>query len=226
MLLQNPQTPALYPPGYYFSWDFPVWVASIIIGFIGVIIFYGRGKKAEIPSSKALFFGIAILYLFLALTRICFIVAVWSTTVSYDSMANYGYIFEVAGITCLFFEIERAILKQTHFGMTIFSFIGILVGIFTEIALLDRDVSRILSTLISSIDTILIILIFLYLVKTSTGSIRRRTTVSFIGIVCIFVGWLFDSEIIYEAWPTQPILFPPILTVVGLLIIIVNQKTR
>ncbi len=224
MILQNPQIPPEYPVGYYFSWDFPVWIASIIIGFLGVVVFYWRGKKAEIASSKSLFFGIAFLFFFLSLARISFIIAIWNTTANYDSVVNYGYIFEVAGITCLFIEIERAIIKQTHYVMTIFSLFGVIVGILTEFTLIAIDISRVLSTLISSVDTILIILIFLYLVKSSTGSVRRRTILSFIGIVCIFVGWLFDSEIIYEAWPSQPILLPPILTVVGLLIIIINQK--
>jgi hypothetical protein len=232
-MLQILQIPSAYPAAYYKSWDFPLWLIIIALGFISTILFYARSKKTESLQQRSLFVGMSALFFFLALAHISFLGAVWwVATLSYDLVVGFGYIFELIGITFLLYKVEKEIVKQTHFVMTIFSACGVAISILAEFGvafsvsgeITFMTISRLLSSIISSCDTILIIIIFLYLIRGSVGAVRMQAIITFIGILAMLIGYLLDSELVYGIWATQPIILPPILVLAALLVIMVNQK--
>lgn len=161
--------------------------------------------------------------LFFGLTRVCYLIGVL-LPVDYDFWAILGYVFQLIAMSALLFEFERSIVKKTKYSLTIFSLFGTAVAILSLSESINRDISMNLSTIVSTADTILIIVIFIYVIVKSTGIVRTRTLISFVGIIMVFIGQLLDTERLYGIWPTQPLLLSPILNIIGLMLIIINQR--
>ncbi len=74
--------------------------------------------------------------------------------------------------------------------------------------------------IISTLATVIIIVLFAWMISKSAGSIRRKSIITFIGIVVLFAGIMMDSELVYGGlWPTMPLILPPIINSIGLIAI-------
>ena len=225
MLFQNPNLPLVYPPGYYFSLDYPLWIIVVFLSFLGGIIFIIRGIKTQIKIQKGLYLGMGLLLIFLGIMRIFYIIAV-RTEVDYDTITEFGYLFEILGLICLIFEFERYLIKKSKYSLTILNLFGFCLISISIIGLISRDISRIGSTIISTANTIIIMALFILVIIRSVGIVKKRSKISFIGIILTFLGNFCDSELIYGIWTKQPLIFSPILIILGLIILILNQKPR
>lgn len=213
------QIPDLYPSNYMMTIDYYLWIAVVAIGLISVILFFVKVHKVESDLQKPYLYGISLFLLLLALQRVAYIIAV-KLIVDYNFWTNLGYIFSLAGMTCFFLGIEKSVIRKTKYLLSLTTLIGVLIGILSLFDILPRDISRNITYIISTLATVIIIVLFAWMISKSAGSIRKKSFITFIGVVVLFAGIMMDSELVYGGlWTTMPLVIPPILNSIGLITI-------
>ena len=213
------QIPDLYPSNYMMTIDYYLWIVVVVIGLISVILFFVKVHKVESDLQKPYLYGISLFLLLLALQRVAYIIAV-KLIVDYNFWTNLGYIFSLAGMTCFFLGIEKSVIRKTKYLLSLTTLIGMLIGILSLFDILPRDISRNITYIISTLATVIIIVLFAWMISKSAGSIRKKSFITFIGVVVLFAGIMMDSELVYGGlWTTMPLVIPPILNSIGLITI-------
>ena len=213
------QIPDLYPSNYMMTIDYYLWIVVVVIGLISVILFFVKVHKVESDLQKPYLYGISLFLLLLALQRVAYIIAV-KLIVDYNFWTNLGYIFSLAGMTCFFLGIEKSVIRKTKYLLSLTTLLGVLIGILSLFDILPRDISRNITYIISTLATVIIIVLFAWMISKSAGSIRKKSFITFIGVVVLFAGIMMDSELVYGGlWPTMPLIIPPILNSIGLITI-------
>ena len=218
------QIPDIYPSDYMMTIDYYLWLAILAIGLISVIIFFVKVHKCESDLQKPYLYGLSFFIFLLTLQRLAYIISVKMSGADYNFWTNLGYIFSLGGMTCFFLGIEKSVIRKTKYLLSLTSLIGVLIGLLSLIDILDRDISMKITYIISTLATVIIIVLFAWMISKSAGSIRRKSIVTFIGIVVLFAGIMMDSELVYGGlWPTMPLIIPPILNSIGLITITITN---
>ncbi|MHA1720586.1 MAG: hypothetical protein ACTSWX_08565 [Promethearchaeota archaeon] len=214
------QIPDIYPSNYMMTIDFYLWIAVVVIGLISVVLFFIKIHKTESDLQKPYLYGISFFLLLLSMQRVAYIISIKIAGADYNFWTNLGYICSLAGMTSFFFGIEKSAIKKTRYLLSVISFLGVIVGSLSLINILDRNISMKITYIISTLATIIIIFLFAWMISKSTGIIRRKSIITFVGVIVLFVGIMMDSELVYGGlWPTMPLVLPPILNSIGLLTI-------
>ena len=210
------QLPDIYPSDYMMTIDYYIWLAVVVIGIISIMIFFAKIYKVE-SIQKPYLYGISFFLLLLTLQRVAYIIAV-KMIVDYNFWTILGYICSLAGMTCFFLGIEKTVIRKTKYLLSLTTLLGVLIGLLALFEFLDRDIAMMITYIISTLATVIIIALFAWMISKSTGSIRRKSIITFIGVVVLFAGIMMDSELVYgNLWPTMPLLIPPILNSIGLI---------
>lgn len=214
------QIPDIYPTNYMMTIDYYLWIAVVAIGLISVILFFVKINKCESDLQKPYLYGISLFLLLLSLQRVAYIISVKMSGADYNFWTNLGYVCSLAGMMCFFLGIEKSVIKKTKYLLTLTSFIGVLIGLLSLVDILDREISMKITYIISTLATVIIVFLFAWMISKSAGSIRRKSIITFIGVVVLFVGIMMDSELVYGGlWPTMPLILPPIINSIGLIAI-------
>ncbi len=216
------QIPDIYPSDYMMTIDYYIWLAVVVIGIISVLIFFAKIYKVE-SIQKPYLYRISFFLLLLTLQRVAYIIAV-KLNVDYNFWTILGYICSLAGMTCFFLGIEKSVIRKTKYLLSLTTLLGVLIGLLALFEFLDRDIAMKITYIISTLATVIIIALFAWMISKSTGSIRRRSIITFIGVVVLFMGIMMDSELVYRTlWPTMPLIIPPILNSIGLITITITN---
>ncbi len=200
--------------------DYYLWIAVVAIGLISVILFFIKVNKVESDLQKPYLYGISFFLLLLSLQRVAYIISVKMAGADYNFWTNLGYVCSLAGMMCFFLGIEKSVIRKTKYLLTLTSFIGVLIGLLSLVNVLDREISMKITYIISTLATVIIIVLFAWMISKSAGSIRRKSFITFIGVIVLFAGIMMDSELVYGGlWPTMPLIIPPILNSIGLITI-------
>ncbi|MHA1822066.1 MAG: hypothetical protein ACTSU2_02150 [Promethearchaeota archaeon] len=218
------EVPSVYPPNYYKSDDFYLWIIVIAMTFIGAYIFWNRTKKSGTDIQKSLFFGISGMMIFLGVMRIFYLYAVILGYDNYDFWTNLGYISGMTGMTILLYAFEKTIIKKTHYLLTIISTIGAIMGILSAFKIVPRHLTLSFIRVVATLDTLLILILYFYLVIKTIGVLKRKVFLSFLGIISLFMGNTLDSEMIFSIWPTMPLELAPSLMILGIIMLTYFQK--
>jgi hypothetical protein len=211
------QLPDIYPSDYMMTIDYYLWIAVVALGLISVCIFFVKVYKVESDLQKPYLYGISFFLLLLTLQRVAYIIAV-KMNVDYNFWTNLGYIFSLAGMTCFFLGIEKSVIRKTNYLLSLTTLIGVLIGLLSLFDILPREISRNITYIISTLATVIIIVLFAWMISKSAGSIRKKSIITFIGVVVLFAGIMMDSELVYDGlWTTMPLIIPPILNSIGLI---------
>ena len=214
------QIPDLYPSNYMMTIDYYLWIAVVVIGLISVILFFIKVNKVESDLQKPYLYGISFFLLLLSLQRVAYIISVKMVGADYNFWTNLGYVCSLAGMMCFFLGIEKSVIRKTKYLLTLTSFIGVIIGLLSLVNILDREISMKITYIISTLATVIIIVLFAWMISKSAGSIRRKSFITFIGVIVLFAGIMMDSELVYGGlWPTMPLIIPPILNSIGLITI-------
>ncbi len=220
-LLEKPE----FPSNYYSTPDLSLWIVAIVLSLISVWIFLSRSSKAEHEQSKSLFMGLAILFLMMATMRMFYVIGVKGPEQNYDFWINLGYTAGIGGMGYFLFEMEKNSLKKTHFLFTIINVVGFISGIMGTFKIVARNIPLVISTIVSTADIVLIVGIYIYFIFISPGELKKRGLYNFFGILITFMGVSMDSELFYlTLWPAMPVILPPIMRIVGNLIILYYQR--
>jgi len=188
------QLPDIYPSDYMMTIDYHLWLAVVVIGLICVIIFFVKVNKVDSDLQKPYLYGISFFLLLLTLQRVAYIIAVKMVGADYNFWTNLGYIFSLAGMTCFFLGIEKSVIRKTKFLLSLTTLIGVLVGLLALIGILPRDISMIITYIISTLATVIIIVLFAWMISKSAGSIRKKSFITFIGVVVLFAAPYYTPD--------------------------------
>jgi len=214
------QIPDVFPSNYMTTIDYYLWLLVVAIGLISVIIFLVKVNKVESDLQKPYLYGISLFLLLLALQRVAYIISVKMSGADYDFWTNLGYVCSLAGMMCFFLGIEKSVIRKTKYLLSLTTLIGVLIGLLALFNILPRDISMKITYIISTLATVIIIVLFGWMISKSAGSIRKKSLITFIGVVVLFAGIMMDSELVYGGlWPTMPLIIPPILNSIGLITI-------
>ncbi len=220
------QLPDIYPSDYMMTIDYYLWIAVVAIGLISVVLFFIKVHKIESDLQKPYLYGISFFLLLLTLQRVAYIISV-KMNVDYNFWTNLGYVCSLAGMMCFFLGIEKSVIRKTKYLLSLVSLIGVLIGLLALIDIIDRDISMKITYIISTLATVIIIILFAWMISKSTGSIRKKSFITFLGVVVLFAGIMMDSELVYGGlWPTMPLIIPPILNSIGLITITLTNMRK
>jgi len=219
------QIPDVYQDNYLQTYDLYLWIAMVIVGIVGSLLFYKRMKRSTIDIQKYLLGGVGFFLFLFSIMRISFILSIKvENGAFYDEFTIIGYILGLGGLGGFLYGVERGIIKQTHFLMTISSIVGIVFGIIFLVFDFERGFIMDFTYVVSMADSILMLTLYLWLIKSSTGVIRNRIFIGLLGVLMIFLGMAFDSELVYTVLPTLPPFVAPVCSILGISLITYIQR--
>jgi hypothetical protein len=179
-----------------------------------------------------MFLGMGLFSLCYGIARILFLVG-WHLTYDestslYDMFWQSATIFGMIGYTFIIFVSERYPLSsRTYYIGSIFCF-----GSLIATLIVGAEIGRIILAYSISAMGILLLLIYLYLIIISRGEIRRRSLVTFFGLVIMMAGIVFDADLMYEMIASSSLLvayliqdiIAPIVVIFGIIIFIYSYK--
>ena len=213
---------AFVKAGYLQGIDLYLWYAFIALCAIACIFFLLRMSRSESKTQKHLYVGYALLCLGYAVTRVFFIVAVFVPD-QYDFYTELGYVPGIVGGIALIFVAELHLIPQTKKVITILLMAALALCIIGVAGTYSRDIVYYLVVGVSLLAVVFIIVIYIYLLKMSTGNIRNKTAGAFIGLLLIGLGAIADSQIAYTSLGMITIV-PPLLMIAGTLFFITFQR--
>ncbi|MHA1340821.1 MAG: hypothetical protein ACTSRZ_12535 [Promethearchaeota archaeon] len=209
----------------------PLWMIACLIGIVLGAIFFKRAKKLkdEIKSQKQVFYGYGLFYLMYVITRILFIfsdIARINHSIYYDTFVSGAYIFTAIALFVVIVTIERYLIKQTKKAFTMITLAGLIsiiilfiISIFNEGIL---GILRIINTSMMVLGGLLIIILYIILVKTSIGMLKRNAIFSLSGILILAIGLVFDMDALSDI---IPVFISPIIVSIGAILFGIGQKT-
>ncbi len=204
--------------------------AAILIA-LGILFVY-KAKKQELEASKRIKLAFGLFGIFFGVCRVFFILMFQAFTnpdVNYNLLANIAYSFGMIGFTCLIWALEKAKYETRYFfliglAITILTMVGILLNILNVLVI--REFILIVIMLGTPIAGFFIVILYIQLIRMSTGTIRKRSIYSLAGFLIMVVGITMDGQF-FLAIDTVPLWLKmdlvPIICIVGFLVFALNQ---
>ncbi|MHA1820550.1 MAG: hypothetical protein ACTSVC_08765, partial [Promethearchaeota archaeon] len=185
--------------GYARGFNLLLWIGVIITLITTALVLFKRSRKEGIlVSQKRIYAGFGVLLSFFSIT-ITFYMLAYNIEPYFDLLKELGYTFSILGPVPIILAIENYMFKKTKHFFSIFS---IALAIFCIIFLFISTNSSVLRTITGSGAIVLILLFFILYMKIialSVGRIRSKSIITFLGLLCIAVAILLDSEAVMEA---------------------------
>ncbi|MHA1437134.1 MAG: hypothetical protein ACTSPD_06120 [Promethearchaeota archaeon] len=212
--------------GYYQGISLVLWIISIALSFLCFILFIKKSQKMDLKSQKMLYNAYGLFFLFFGFTRIFFITAVYQTdacTDCYDIYTILGYIAINIGIVFWLYVLETHLIKKTKKIFLTIAMISLGVTSIALIGIIKRETILDIISVLLIISLLEIIILYIYLILKSTGSVRIKSIWLLIGMLLMFLGYSMDSEFFFENFPGVPLEISPIIMCAGILIFLFTQ---
>ncbi len=209
--------------GYYRGFNLALWIFAIGIMYgVGIVFWIRANKPNVIPSQTWLLKSFTLLFFFQGITRISFVLSYFIEPY-YNFLLALGYAFAAISLLPLIITIEKWSTPQTH---KIFTFMAIVVSILGFYFIFDpsqSDLSRTIQEIAMPVMIVLFLILYLWMIKNSTGAVRKKAILALLGAIVFIAGILLDSEGLIKT--IQVIFhFAPIVFTLGVVIIGVSQK--
>ncbi|MBN2150976.1 MAG: hypothetical protein JW839_06010 [Candidatus Lokiarchaeota archaeon] len=228
--------------------DLASWVKSIlfevfiVILLIGSIVLLLKARRSEVPAARKILQGYALFGFCFACTQIFFLLS------SYDAFTNgstpptfmnnvwvvCAYTVTMASIVFIFRVVEHYILNQkpiftvialVSFIIDIFALILIFLGV-SALPMQPKDIALSVQNVVAPVLGIAICALYGRVIKNSAGDIRKKATVTFIGVLFILVGIVFNTSLF--TFPESLILFRNTITpsfhIIGVLLVFFSLR--
>lgn len=211
-----------YPPefkgiGYYQGFSLILWIVGIALLFILGATFFFKIFKLDTKAPKLGFLSYSLFCVFFGLTRLVYILAVYSTN-SYDYFVLWGYIFSILSVILYLYVLETQAVTFTHKVFTIIMIVCFSITLIALFGYLTRDLAVIFMWALAPFGVAVIMVLYIYIAVKTTSKVRTKAILILIGISLIFSSHLMDSELFITSFPFVPLYIPPIFLIVGLLI--------
>ncbi|GAB4312788.1 MAG: hypothetical protein Kow0069_13640 [Promethearchaeota archaeon] len=219
MTFQIPEgTPAEYLRGV----DLPIWMAAITLHYVFAFVFASRSRKADLASQKWLYRAFAAFMATYGVTRVLFAVAVYDPD-NYDAWVNLGYVFGIAAFVPIIVVVERFLIPQTKFA---FSALGVVLSVVSVLGLaasLEREFILQVTQVAAPVLFGVVFLLYVVLVKQSTGIIRKKSARTLVGMLFLGLGIVLDGEAVLTLG-VVPLWIAPVVYLLGVVLIGVYQS--
>ncbi len=208
------------------SFELILWLISIAVLTIIGIFFIKDYRKAK----NNYFFWISLFFLLLMVARIFRLIVIYyiGEPPIGQPFTGTAFIFEslflftmYIALFCIYFALERNILKKTHY---IFSGLVCVLCSIAIVNLLFFNILLYVAMVLFIITILGLPLIFINLAKKTSGALRRKAFVVFIGAILAELGLAFDVPEGFILWSNLGLLdlfliLAPILQIIGYILI-------
>jgi len=224
----------------YNIWEKEIaWLIVVIIAFItGIIMFKRAYAKTDSGTHfNPIFRDYGLFALGWMASRIFFIFSDFEKLNHGDSsnyvlfvLASYIIgIFSAISIISLFerhiLQMKRAVMSKSFLTFAFALVVGfVYIIIVPSIANTVINPFRWICLSLSGIGFIIIFMLYLRIIINFAGDLRRNAIFTFIGFILIFVGAIMDSTLFFDTLHI-PVWLPAIFPIIGLLDLIVVQRT-
>ena len=211
-----------------------LWGMVILLFFICACIFFYKGKKMEKRNEKILLYGLGVFNVFYGIMWIFWKLAELHVSgyyqnhiyygdfgeysLNFELLAVIGGIFGFIGVAIFIFSFEF-VIKRTKY---IFTLINIIIMTILLIFISNTEnfyLAYIPAMVILVYDMILFFLILIYLTKRSRPEFRTVSSFFLFGMILQTNGYILSYDIIKEL-NVIPLIIPPILYIIGILVVI------
>ena len=203
-----------------------LWLMVIAVLMYCAILFFQRAKmfkKTGQNSAYRLYLGYGVFLFFNAVTRAFFIMSnyysvhVSEEVVEFLIWIRLAYISSLFALAFFFNGLEKYILPTKGFATVLPASMGILS------MFLPYDTMRMINYVFMPIYFIFAIGGYVYLFKNASGSLKRNTGLSLLGLCLYFLGIFLDSKLfkdLFTEWGMRIFIFIfcPIVTAFGILV--------
>ncbi|MHA1250649.1 MAG: hypothetical protein ACTSRP_11715 [Candidatus Helarchaeota archaeon] len=180
-------------------------IINIIILYIFAIGFWIKIRNAEIESQKWLFFCLGLFMICFGLTRLFFMFSdmikagYWESTdlgwlvLDFSFWWKMAALFGIGSLIAVLFVLEKYSVK-TKYIFTIIATIGLILAIILPVSTELTIDARFMTYITVPIAVLSILGIYLYLIIKTTGKIRLKSTMAFLGILILMIGFILDTE--------------------------------
>ena len=206
-------------PDYYGGVSLIFWFISIAIYVIGFFLFIKEAAKTELMSLKMSHYAYGVFLLLMACTRIFFIIGYYLGAIpgAYDFYTSLGYISGTAGLIFWIWVLEKYLVQKTKKIFTLITLFSFSFSIFALFGIVKRSVALNFQYILLPFAIAVILILYIYLIKKTTGTVRRKVEGILFGLFLILLGQVMDGETFISALPTFPLLIAPIIMITGII---------
>ncbi|NMC07021.1 MAG: hypothetical protein GYA24_17515 [Candidatus Lokiarchaeota archaeon] len=215
----------------------------IVVLLVGFVYFTIKSKQAENPATRRIKLGYGLFGLTYALTRLFFLLSDYEiasrggvVTQLHLAWVTAAYCVTFVSLLVIYTTVERLILHRKPilsliaaiaFIICLASFVLTLLGVGLDVAN-DTGPHQIAKYTLYATGPILalgIAVLYIVIVRNSTGALRAKAVLSLVGLLLLFAGLILDMDILASA-AFDPIRFviSPLLFIVGTILFFQAQK--
>ncbi len=217
-------------------------IAFIIVLIVGFVVFAIKSRQAENPATKRIKLGYGLFGLTYAMTRIFFLFSDYETALhggDYTQLhlvwVTAAYCVTFVSLLVIYTTVERLILhrKPILTAIAAAAFIVCLVALVLTMLNVGLDVvnntgphqiARYTLYITGPILAFGLALLYIVIVRISTGTVRSKATFSLIGLVLIMVGMLLDMDALAALWSPLRTIICPLAFIAGAILFFIAQK--
>lgn len=220
MLFDYPD--ALIGIGYYQGLSIILWYICSIALFIFAAIFFIKAYRIDVKEPKLGYIAYGIFGLFFGLTRLVYIIGVFSPPM-YDFYVTLGYIFTVLALLPVLYILETQVFTATKKVFLIISVVCFIFSLFAFIGAASRYLASTIMWILMPFTASVIMGMYLLIALKSEGKLRTKAVLIFIGILLITIGHMMDSELVIVNLSFIPLEVTPIIYIAGIVIFSYTQ---
>ncbi|MBN2154166.1 MAG: hypothetical protein JW839_22115 [Candidatus Lokiarchaeota archaeon] len=218
-------------------------VAFIVVLLAGFVAFAIRSRKAENPATKRIKLGYGLFGLTYAMTRTLFLFSDYESAVAYPNTTQLHLIWVTAAycvtfvsLLVIYATVERLILQRKpiltaiaaiSFAMCLVAMVLTVFGVGLDLVANTgpHKIAQYTLYVTGPILAVGLALLYIIIVRNSTGSVRSKAALSLVGLILIFVGLFLDMDIYPPSW-FDPIRYiaAPLAFIAGTVAFFVAQK--
>ncbi|HME51108.1 MAG TPA: hypothetical protein VKM55_02715 [Candidatus Lokiarchaeia archaeon] len=207
------------------SFSFGRYIVRVLLVVVTLVLvctnyFWQAKKITELPSQRWLFFGFGFFMTFLAISKIIIIVefnfASALLHAFFDPLGSTANLISQISFVPALWAFEKYIIPQTRHIFTILAFCMVAISTIPLILNTNNKTILIGEDIGAAPLFAVVAIMFLILIKRTTGKVRKRSAQMFIGLVTMVLGMLLDNNSviamqIIPLWVTPAIYFVSVL---------------
>jgi hypothetical protein len=190
-----------------------IFIVVLLAGFIAFVI---KSRQAENPATKRIKLGYGLFGLTYAMTRIFFLFSDYESAITYPATTQLHLVWVTAAYSVTFVSllviyatVERLILHRKPiltviatiaFGICLVAMVLTVFGVGLNLAVNPPTGPHVIAQwslyITGPILMLGLALLYIVIIRNSTGSVRSKASLSLIGLILIFVGLFLDMDLL------------------------------
>jgi hypothetical protein len=209
--------------GYVRGVNLVLWLIAIVTIYIVGTTFFLRAQRDGIMDSQKRFYqSFGFFFFTMGVTRIFFVASYWIEPY-YNLLLVIGYSFAALSLVPLVATIEKYMITQSKHFFTAIGIILTLLSFYFIVFPSQSEISRTIQYVGMPVLGGSFILLYLFVIKNSIGSLRSKAMKTLMGMIIFTLGIILDGEDLLVSGAI-PIHLPPIIFTIGIIIIGFSQK--